>query len=75
VPRLEVPAYFLHGRHDYTCTHAEAKAYFDRLEAPVKGFYTFETSAHSPIVEEPEKALRILREDVLCGRSGLADAR
>jgi pimeloyl-ACP methyl ester carboxylesterase len=75
VPRLRVPAYFLHGRHDYTCTYAEARAYFDRLEAPTKGFYTFETSAHSPVFEEPDKALRILREDVLRGRSDLADAR
>jgi pimeloyl-ACP methyl ester carboxylesterase len=75
VPRLQVPAYFLHGRHDYTCTYAEARAYFDRLEAPTKAFYTFEASAHSPVFEEPDQALRILREDVLRGRSDLADAR
>ena len=44
------------------------------LQAPVKGFYTFERSAHSPMFEEPEKTLTILREDVLAGANRLADA-
>jgi hypothetical protein len=40
---------------------------------PIKGFYTFEHSAHSPIFEEPEKAGRIMRDDVLNAVVGLAD--
>lgn len=36
--------------------------YFDKLDAPVKGLYTFEESAHSPVFEEPEKMLDVLRE-------------
>jgi len=48
------------------------KDYSEKLEAPVKSFYTFEQSAHSPIFEEPEKSLRILREDVLIGANDLA---
>jgi pimeloyl-ACP methyl ester carboxylesterase len=75
VPELAVPAYFFEGIYDYTCSYSEAKAYFDRLRAPVKGFYTFEHSAHSPMFEEPEKMQRILREDVLAGANRLADAR
>jgi len=50
-----------------------AKSYFEKIKAPVKGFYTFERSAHSTIFEEPEKAQKILREDVLFGRNNLAD--
>jgi pimeloyl-ACP methyl ester carboxylesterase len=73
VPAVGVPAYFLHGVHDYTCTCAEASAYFDRLTAPLKGFYTFSESAHSPLFEEPDKVMRILREDVLRGTNRLAD--
>jgi pimeloyl-ACP methyl ester carboxylesterase len=73
VPELDIPVYFLEGIHDYTCAYAEAQAYFEKLEAPVKGFYTFEESAHSPMFEEPEKTLRILREDVLSGENNLAD--
>jgi pimeloyl-ACP methyl ester carboxylesterase len=71
---LELPVYFLHGRHDYTVAYPEAKAYFDLLKAPLKGFYTFEQSAHSPLFEEPAKALSILQADVVAGRNSLADA-
>src|ERR1043165_8604284 len=73
VPALEPPVYFFHGRHDYTVSYSLAKAYFDELRASVKGFYTFECSAHSPMFEEPGKTVRILREDVLGGTNRLAD--
>jgi pimeloyl-ACP methyl ester carboxylesterase len=73
VTRLELPVYFLHGVYDYTVSYPLAKAYFDRLEAPVKGFYTFKQSAHTPFFEEPEKTREILRADVLTGSKGLAD--
>jgi hypothetical protein len=51
------------------------KDYFEKLKAPLKGFYTFEQSAHSLIFEEPEKAQRILQEDVLVRANSLADAK
>lgn len=73
VPEVAIPVYFLEGIHDYTCAYAVAKDYFAKLSAPVKGFYTFDDSAHSPIFEEPDKARKILREDVLRGRRDLAD--
>jgi hypothetical protein len=38
----------------------------------MKGFYTFEQSAHSPMFEEPEKMQKVLREDVLAGANSLA---
>jgi pimeloyl-ACP methyl ester carboxylesterase len=73
VTRLEVPVYFLHGLHDYTVSYPEAKSHYEQLDAPLKGFYTFDESAHSPLVEEPEKTCRIMQEDVLTGAKGLAD--
>lgn len=73
VTRLDVPVYFFHGAHDYTVSYALARAYFDRLEAPVKGFYTFEQSAHSPLFEEPRRMGEIVRADVLTGSTSLAD--
>jgi pimeloyl-ACP methyl ester carboxylesterase len=73
VPELAVPVYFLHGKYDYTCAYPQAKAYLAALQAPQKGFYTFENAAHTPVFEEPEKVLRILREDVLHGAHALAD--
>lgn len=69
-----MPAYFLHGIHDCTCAYPEARAYVERLAAPLKGFYTFQRSAHSPIFEEPDRVRQILREDLLAGRNRRADA-
>jgi pimeloyl-ACP methyl ester carboxylesterase len=73
VPRVEVPVYFLAGAHDYTCVTSLVRDYHASLEAPVKGFYLFEHSAHSPLLEEPQRARRILRDDVLRGVSTHSD--
>lgn len=73
VTRLEIPIYFLHGRHDYTVSYPLARSYCETLDAPVKGFYTFEHSAHSPLFEEPDRMREILRADVLTGSTHLAD--
>lgn len=70
---LDIPAYFLSGRHDLTASWDLAKRYLKKLDAPVKGFYIFADSAHSPMFEEPQKFLRILTEDVLAGTASLAD--
>lgn len=72
-PEVSIPVYFLEGAYDLTCLPSVAKEYFTVLKAPVKGFYTFDNSAHSPIFEEPERVRLILREDVLKGTSTLAD--
>jgi pimeloyl-ACP methyl ester carboxylesterase len=73
VAELEIPAYFLQGKYDYTCAYPLAKDYFGKLQAPLKGFYTFEQSAHSPMFEEPDRVRQVLREDVLQGVNSLAD--
>jgi pimeloyl-ACP methyl ester carboxylesterase len=75
VTALNLPVYFFHGRYDYTCSYDLAKVYFNQITAPLKGFYTFEHSAHSPIFEEPEKMRQILQEDVVAGTNRLADTK
>jgi pimeloyl-ACP methyl ester carboxylesterase len=75
VPELDLPVYFFEGIYDYTCSYTEAKSYFEKLKAPLKGFYTFEQSAHSPLFEEPKKMVHILQEDVLVGVNNLADTK
>jgi pimeloyl-ACP methyl ester carboxylesterase len=72
---FHLPVYFLSGVYDYTCNYTLAKDYFEQISAPVKGFYTFEQSAHSPMFEEPQKVQRILREDILAGTNHLADVK
>ena len=75
VSELDLPVYFFQGIYDYTCSYTLAKDYFLKLRAPVKGFYTFEWSAHSPIFEEPERVRKILQTDVLVGASSVADGK
>ena len=71
---FDLPVYFLTDLHDYTANADLSRAYFDAIDAPVKGFYLFEDSAHSPLFEEPERARDILLNDVLRGATALADA-
>jgi pimeloyl-ACP methyl ester carboxylesterase len=63
------------GRHDLTANPELSRAYFDAIQAPVKGFYLFENSSHSPLFEEPERATDILLTDVLGKSDYRADAR
>jgi pimeloyl-ACP methyl ester carboxylesterase len=75
VTRLEIPVYFFHGVYDYTVSYPLAKSYYELLVAPVKGFYTFKHSAHSPLFEEPARMREIVRADVLTGSRSLADPK
>jgi pimeloyl-ACP methyl ester carboxylesterase len=74
VPKLEIPVYFFEGVYDYTVSYTLAKEYFKKLQSPLKGFYTFENSAHSPLFEEPEKMRQILISDVIRGVNSMADS-
>lgn len=73
VPKLEIPVYIFQGKYDYQVSYVVAKEFAIALNAPIKGFYTFEHSAHSPCFEEAEKMRNILRVDVLQNQVSLAD--
>ncbi len=73
VTKLEIPVYIMAGRYDYTVNYDLQKNYFNEINAPKKGFYTFENSAHSPLFEEPENFIEIMVNDVLNGNINLAD--
>lgn len=62
IDSMSVPVYIFHGMYDYTTPYPLAKEFYNQLKAPEKGFFTFEYSAHSPIMEEPEKFNSILRD-------------
>lgn len=75
VTKLEIPVYFLSGKYDLTVNIDLSKEYLQKLQAPVKGFYTFKNSAHSPLYEEPEKVRNILINDVLNLKAELSDTK
>ena len=73
VTKLDVPTYFISGKYDLTVNVDLSKAYLSQIEAPLKGFYTFYNSAHSPMFEEPERVREVLVKDVLNKTNTLAD--
>lgn len=73
ITKLNVPVYFFSGRYDLTVNIDLSKVYLDKLQAPLKGFYTFGNSAHSPLFEEPSRVRQIIETDILNGTNTLAD--
>lgn len=65
VPTLEVPVYFLEGRHDMEAPSALAERYFRALDAPRKELIWFEHSAHFVNTEEPEAFNRFFLDQLL----------
>ncbi|NKX45787.1 alpha/beta fold hydrolase [Roseicyclus persicicus] len=60
--RFDVPVHFFVGAHDLTANPDLSRAYFDVIAAPETGFHLFGTSAHSPLFEEPGRAVPLLRQ-------------
>lgn len=58
--KFKVPIYILHGKYDMQVSHELALQYYNIIEAPDKGFFTFDESAHSPNFEEVDKFLEIV---------------
>lgn len=68
---FKIPIYFFSGAYDYNLSFAVSREYLERIKAPVKGFYLFENSAHSPLFEEPQKGILYMTQDVLKGKADL----
>jgi pimeloyl-ACP methyl ester carboxylesterase len=73
-PNIDVPMYFICGMFDLTVNIDLSRDYYNRLIAPLKGFYTFRNSAHGPLFEEPGRFREILVKDVLNIDISLADS-
>jgi pimeloyl-ACP methyl ester carboxylesterase len=55
MPRLDVPLVMAQGRLDQVAPGAAAQRFHDSLTAPSKQLVWFESSAHTPHLEEPAK--------------------
>lgn len=64
-PQLQVPVYFLIGRHDVNAPPALIEEYVALLDAPHKEIVWFERSGHSPWVSESEKFVEVMVNTVL----------
>ncbi len=64
---LEVPVYFLIGRHDINAPAVLTEQYYELLEAPHKEIIWFEHSGHTPWVSESHLFAQTMVETVLAG--------
>ena len=66
VRRVDVPVYFLVGRHDHNKAPLLIQEYYERIEAPQgKSLIWFENSAHSPCLEETSRFVEVMVTRVL----------
>lgn len=65
VPKVDVPVFFVEGKHDHVVPAQLAARYFEALQAPYKQLIWFEDSAHMPDLEEPKRFHQLLLEQVL----------
>ena len=61
VKKVEVPTYFLVGRHDYNAPFELTESYYDQLQAPQgKQLIWFKDSAHDLFYDQPEELVKTL---------------
>ncbi len=58
---INIPVTLLHGSWDHETPLPLARELYEALDAPDKLFVEFEHSAHSPIMEEPERFNAVVR--------------
>ena len=63
--KLDVPVYFLIGRHDINAPTVLVEQYFDALDAPHKQIVWFEHSGHTPWVSESDRFVQVMVDTVL----------
>jgi pimeloyl-ACP methyl ester carboxylesterase len=63
--KLDVPVYFLIGRHDINAPTILTEQYFELLEAPHKEIVWFEHSGHTPWVSESDRFVQVMVGTVL----------
>ncbi len=62
ITHLDIPAYFISGEYDYNCPWELVQEYCDVLDAHDKAFYIIKDSAHSPLWENAEDSMDIMKQ-------------
>lgn len=59
--QFKIPIYIFQGKYDMTTVTPVAKDYFDIIEAPKKGYFVLNNSAHWPHINEFEEYKSIIK--------------
>ncbi len=65
ITKIEIPVYFIAGRHDWNIPAVLVVELVKKIQAPYKEIIWFENSGHGPLEEEPEKFNAIMVEKLL----------
>jgi pimeloyl-ACP methyl ester carboxylesterase len=68
IDSIEIPVYFMAGRHDWNLPGIVAENYLSQLTAPKKEFIWFDYSGHEPPEEEAELFNTIVKDIVRAGQ-------
>ena len=60
--KLDIPVYFLLGKHDLNAPRSLAEDYYDKLAAPEKEIIWFEHSGHNPWINEREHFAEVVQQ-------------
>ena len=60
--KLDIPVYFLLGKHDLNAPRSLAEDYYDKLVAPEKEIIWFEHSGHNPWINEREHFAEVVQQ-------------
>lgn len=66
VPRLAVPVHFVQGGHEMPSLAVPFGEWYQRLQAPQKHQYVFETAGHRAMFEQPDRFTAVL-DEILAG--------
>lgn len=60
--KLDIPVYFLLGKHDLNAPRSLAEDYYAKLAAPEKEIIWFEHSGHNPWINERERFAKVVQQ-------------
>jgi proline iminopeptidase len=63
--KIDIPVYFIAGRHDWNIPAVLVEELVNKIQAPYKEIIWFENSGHGPLEEEPEKFNTIMVEKLI----------
>lgn len=64
IDSLEIPYFLIQGKHDMLTREHHSLNFYEKIDSPLKKYYLFENSAHSPYFEEPERFISIMLEEI-----------
>ncbi len=62
---FDIPIIFMIGTNEWQTPYPLARDYFEQIRAPYKNFIFFEKSSHFPFMSDPDKFVKVLKEELL----------